>query len=54
MAAKILKGEAKVSEMAIEYTPAEKLTKLYNKAICEAVGIDTSALEAQGYKAIAD
>lgn len=52
MAAKILKGEAKVSEMAIEYTPADKLTKLYNKEICEAVGIDTAALEAQGYKAI--
>lgn len=52
MAAKILKGEAKVSEMAIEYTPADKLTKFYNKEICEAVGIDTAALEAQGYKAL--
>ncbi len=52
MAAKILKGEAKVAEMPIEYTPADKLTKVYNKEICEAVGIDTAALEAQGYKAI--
>ena len=52
MAAKILKGEAKISEMAIEYTPDDKLTKLYNKEICEAVGIDTAALEAAGYKAL--
>ncbi|MBQ9087076.1 MAG: ABC transporter substrate-binding protein [Clostridia bacterium] len=52
MAAKILKGESKVSEMPIEYTPAEKLTKLYNKEICEAVGINTAELEAKGYKAI--
>ena len=32
MAAKVLKGEAKIEEMAIEYAPA---TKMYNAAICE-------------------
>ena len=52
MAAKILKGEAKVSEMPIEYTPDDKLTKLYNEEICKAVGIDTEALKAAGYTAI--
>ena len=36
MAVKILKGEANVAEMAIEYAPA---TKKYNAAICEALGI---------------
>ena len=39
MAAKILKGEAKISEMPIEYTPAEKITPMYNAAICEELGI---------------
>lgn len=52
MAAEILKGEANISEMAIAYTPEEKLKKKYNKEICNALGIDTSALEAQGYAAI--
>lgn len=33
MAAKILKGEAKISEMPIEYAP--QFTKKYNKAICD-------------------
>ena len=37
MAAKILKGEANVSEMPIEYAPV--VTKLYNAANCEALGI---------------
>ena len=37
MAAKILKGEAKVSEMPIEYAPV--VTKLYNVANCEALGV---------------
>ena len=37
MAAKILKGEAKVSEMPIEYAPV--VTKLYNAANCEALGV---------------
>ncbi|MBO5789150.1 MAG: ABC transporter substrate-binding protein [Clostridia bacterium] len=50
MAAKILKGEAKVSEMPIEYAP--NFTKKYNPTICAEFGIDTAALEAQGYVAI--
>ncbi len=37
MAAKILTGEADISEMAIEYAPA--VTKEYNADICEALGI---------------
>lgn len=49
MAAKILKGEAKVSEMPIEYTTA---SKMYNKERCEELGIDTAALEEKGYSAI--
>lgn len=52
MAVKILKGEANVAEMAIAYTPEEKLAKKYNKDICQAIGIDTAALEAKGYVAI--
>ena len=50
MAAKILKGEAKVGEMAIEYdnNPVYK----YNPAKCAQFGIDTAALEAMGYVAI--
>ena len=39
MAVKILKGEAKISEMPIEYTPAEKITPMYNAVICEELGI---------------
>ncbi len=39
MAAKILKGEANVSEMPIESAP--NFTKKYNKAKCEALGITT-------------
>ena len=50
MAAKILKGEADISEMPIEYAPI--FTKKYNKAICDQLGIDTAALEAKGYIAI--
>ncbi|MBQ8496145.1 MAG: ABC transporter substrate-binding protein [Clostridia bacterium] len=50
MAAKILKGEAKIEEMPIEY--AATFTKKYNKDICDELGIDTDALEAQGYVAI--
>lgn len=45
MAAKILKGEANISEMPVEYTTT---TKKYNAAICEALGI--TPLE--GYVAI--
>ncbi len=52
MAVKVLKGEAKVSEMAIEYTPEDKLTKLYNEDICKEVGIDIEALKTAGYVAI--
>ncbi len=39
MAAKILKGEANISDMKIEYTPAEKLKKQYNGKMCELLGI---------------
>lgn len=46
MAVKILKGEAKISEMPIEY--ADKQTPKYNKQNCEALGI--TPLE--GYTAI--
>ncbi len=37
MAVKILKGEAKVSEMPIEYAP--QFTRKYNPVICEALGL---------------
>mgnify|MGYP001085949794 CR=1 FL=1 len=37
MAAKILTGEADISEMPIEYAP--QFTKKYNKAICDALGV---------------
>ena len=50
MAAKILQGEADISEMPIEY--AAQFTKKYNPEICANLGIDTAALEAQGYIAI--
>ncbi len=49
MAVKILKGEAKIEEMKIEYTDA---VKKYNKAKCEQLGIDTADLESKGYVAI--
>ncbi|MBR2293786.1 MAG: ABC transporter substrate-binding protein [Clostridia bacterium] len=51
MAAKILRGESNVSQMPIEY--AAQFTKKYNKDICDELGIDTAALEAKGYVAIA-
>ena len=50
MAAKILKGEAKIEEMKIEY--AETFTKKYNAEKCAQLGIDTANLEALGYVAI--
>lgn len=50
MAAKILKGEADISEMEIEYV--ETFAKKYNKAKCQQLNIDTAALEAKGYTAI--
>ena len=42
----------KLRKPVIEY--AAQLTKKYNKDICEALGIDTAALESKGYVAIAD
>ncbi len=50
MAIKILKGEADISEMPISYV--DTFTKKYNKANCEALGIDIDALKAAGYVAI--
>ena len=50
MAAKILKGEANISEMPIEY--AANFTKMYNKGRCEELGINTADLDAKGYVAI--
>ena len=52
MAAKILKGEAKIEEMKIEY--AATSTKKYNAEKCKQLGIDTAALEAAGYVAIGE
>ena len=46
MAAKILKGEANIAEMAIEYAPT---TKKYNDQICKALNIDVEALKSAGY-----
>ena len=46
MAAKILKGEAKIAEMPIEYAP--QFTKKYNPTICEALGLTAP----EGYVAI--
>ncbi|MBQ7793933.1 MAG: ABC transporter substrate-binding protein [Clostridia bacterium] len=50
MAAKILTGEADIAEMEIAY--AENFEKVYNPTNCEALKIDTAALEAAGYVAI--
>ncbi len=50
MAAKILKGEADISEMPIEY--AAEFTKMYNAARCAELGMDTAALEQAGYVVI--
>ncbi len=52
MAAKILKGEAKIEEMAIGYV--DTFTKKYNKANCEELGVDIAALELAGYVAIGE
>jgi putative ABC transport system substrate-binding protein len=46
MAAKILTGEADISEMPIEYAP--QFTKKYNPAICDALGLTAP----EGYVAI--
>lgn len=48
MAAKVLTGEAKISEMPIEYSA--KPTKKYNKESCEALGITIP----DGYEAIGE
>ncbi len=47
MAAEILLGKSDIREMAIRYDtePAKK----YNKDICDALGIDTAALDSKGY-----
>lgn len=50
MAVKILKGEANIEEMAIEYDPAP--VKKYNADKCTQLGIDTADLEAKGFVAI--
>ena len=47
MAAKILKGEADISTMAVEFAP--EVTKMYNAANCEALGITAP----DGYEPIA-
>ena len=47
MAAKILKGEADISTMAVEFAP--EVTKMYNAANCEALGITPP----DGYEPIA-
>ena len=52
MAVEILKGDADISTMEIAYTPKEKLKKLYNKEICEELGITAADMEAKGYVAI--
>ena len=48
MAAKVLTGEADISEMAIEYAP--QFTKKYNSANAEALGLTIP----EGYEAIAE
>lgn len=50
MAVKILKGEAKINEMKIEYSA--EFAKKYNAEKCKELGIDVKALEAKGYVAI--
>lgn len=49
MAAKILKGEADISKMPIEYVAEDTLTKKYNADKCKQLGINTEDLEAKGY-----
>jgi putative ABC transport system substrate-binding protein len=46
MAVKILKGEADISEMAIEYD--NKPVKKYNKTLCDELGIEIP----DGYEAL--
>ncbi len=49
MAAQILLGKEDITKMAIRYDNAP--VKKYNKAICDELGIDTAALDADGYVA---
>ena len=51
MAAEVLLGKTSISEMPIAYDEAP--VKKYNKRICENLGIDIAALEADGYVMIA-
>ncbi len=52
MAAKILKGEAKIEDMKIEY--AANFEKKYNATKCNELEIDVEALKAAGYVAIGE
>lgn len=52
MAIKILKGEAKIEEMKIEY--AAEFTKKYNEQKCDQLGISAAELEGLGFVAIED
>ena len=52
MAVKILKGEEKIENMAIEF--ASNPVKMYNADRCADLGIDVAALEAMGYVAIGE
>ncbi len=47
MAVKVLKGEADITEMEIQYS--SNYTKVYNKTLCDVYGIDTAELETAGY-----
>ena len=52
MAIEILKGQTKIEEMPVGYV--DTFQKKYNKANCEALGVDIAALEAAGYVAIGE
>ncbi len=45
MAVKILKGEAKPEDMAIEHLSSKDLVVVKNDEMAEALGIDLSALD---------
>ena len=47
MAAEIMLGQADITEMAIRYDAAP--VKKYNAEICAELGIDTAALDADGF-----
>ena len=46
MAVKVLKGESKPEDMAIEQLPSDKLVVVKNDEMAEAIGVDLSALDA--------